>query len=166
MFRSAVNAFSLALPAPGLAYLAAPSTNPLNAPQAPPAGAGPSFEEVGVNSAGLAVSATETTFHSNASLAADPLNLESGITEDDIPSIILPQARTAREAVQVSSTRAGVAEQAGAASGVRSRGAPRWMAGQTSAAVSAAEACRGSGGFCKATRHGACPTATAAGAAH
>lgn len=45
-FRSAVNAFALDLPAPGLAYLAAPGTNPLNAPQAPPPGAGPSFEEV------------------------------------------------------------------------------------------------------------------------
>ena len=101
LFRSVVNNFSLALPTSGLAYLAAPSTNPLNAPQAPPAGAPPSFEEVGVNSVGLAVSATETLFHSNASLAADPLNLESGISEDDIPSIVLPQARTAREAVQV-----------------------------------------------------------------
>lgn len=50
-------------------------------------------ESVGVNSAGVALSATESIYNSKAALAADPYVTDSGVIEDAIPSIILPQVR-------------------------------------------------------------------------
>ena len=40
----------------------------------------------------MALSSTETIFSSDAALAADPYNLDTGLLEDNIASILLPQA--------------------------------------------------------------------------
>ena len=46
---------------------------------------------MGINSAGVSISSTETIFSSDAALAADPYNLDTGLIEDNIASILLPQ---------------------------------------------------------------------------
>ena len=60
---------------------------------------GTSFEESGFNDAGVGVSATETIFSNDATLKVDPYNTETGVVEEVIPTIILAQAKTAREGV-------------------------------------------------------------------
>ncbi|PRW44358.1 peptidase C69 [Chlorella sorokiniana] len=95
-FRSNDNNMSITLPAPGLAYIAVPTSTSLTA-----ASPDPTFEEVGINSAGVALSSTETIFSSDSALAADPLNLESGVLEDNIASILLPQMMSARQGVEL-----------------------------------------------------------------
>lgn len=55
----------------------------------------------GFNEAGLGISGTESIFASDAVLALDPYNTESGVTEDDIPTVILPECKTAREGVRL-----------------------------------------------------------------
>lgn len=45
------------------------------------------------------MSGTESIFASPKALAADPYVEDKGITEDDIPDILLSQSKTAREAV-------------------------------------------------------------------
>ena len=70
-------------------------------PADPAAGRNASGEAAGVNSAGVAISATESIYNSAAALAADPHNTETGIIEDAIPSVLLPQARSARHAVEL-----------------------------------------------------------------
>lgn len=54
---------------------------------------------VGYNEAGVGVSGTETIFAKDELLKIDPYNEESGITEDDIPDVILPRVKTAKEGV-------------------------------------------------------------------
>ncbi len=56
---------------------------------------------VGYNEAGLGLTGTESIFASDEALAVDPYNKASGITEDDIPDVILPCCRTAREGVEL-----------------------------------------------------------------
>ncbi|MBL3592551.1 MAG: C69 family dipeptidase [Synergistaceae bacterium] len=57
------------------------------------------MDEVGINEAGVAVSATETQRQNEAAAAINP---EDGFIEEaQIPSIILPRARTAREGVEI-----------------------------------------------------------------
>lgn len=58
------------------------------------------FEEVGINEAGVAVTATNTHSVREEVLAVDPL-LDEGIGETHIPSLILPRAESAREAVNL-----------------------------------------------------------------
>lgn len=58
------------------------------------------YEERGVNEFNLAVSATNSMDVNAAAKKADPL-VETGVIEADIPTLILPQARTAREAVEL-----------------------------------------------------------------
>ncbi|PRW58931.1 dipeptidase [Chlorella sorokiniana] len=97
VFRANLNQLELELPGPGLAYLSLPA-----GPLADPAsGRNTSGEAAGVNEAGVAISATESIYNSAAALAADPLNEESGIIEDVIPSVILPQAITARQGAEL-----------------------------------------------------------------
>lgn len=95
LFRSNANRFNITLPAPGLAYHAFPLI-----PLAEASRGNSSFEESGINSAGVSISATETIMSSPKATAADPLDYKRGITEDAIASIILPhpRARTARGA--------------------------------------------------------------------
>lgn len=54
---------------------------------------------VGFNEVGLGLTGTESIFASDEALSFDPYNKASGITEDDIPNVILPRCRTAKEGV-------------------------------------------------------------------
>jgi len=93
VFRSNANGLTIELPAPGLAYFALPVILP-----DPAAGRNASGETGGINSAGVAVSGTETIVNSAAALAADPYT-RNGLTEDALPSLLLPQATSARQAM-------------------------------------------------------------------
>ena len=57
------------------------------------------YEAAGTNSRGLSVTATETLVGKEAVLAADAFNTESGIEEAEIPTILLSEASSAREAM-------------------------------------------------------------------
>ena len=54
---------------------------------------------VGFNEAGVGFSGTESIFARDDALKLDPYNKDKGITEDDIPEVLLSRAHTAREAV-------------------------------------------------------------------
>lgn len=54
---------------------------------------------VGFNEAGVGFSGTESIFARDDALKLDPYNEESGITEDDIPEVLLSRCKSAREAV-------------------------------------------------------------------
>lgn len=54
---------------------------------------------VGYNEAGVGFSGTESIFARDDALKFDPYVEDKGITEDDIPDVILPRAKTAREGV-------------------------------------------------------------------
>jgi dipeptidase len=60
-----------------------------------------SFEETGINDYGVAISATETIFNSEAILAVDPYVQGTGLTEDSITSVVLPYATSAREGIRL-----------------------------------------------------------------
>nr|WP_314267262.1 C69 family dipeptidase [uncultured Moellerella sp.] len=55
----------------------------------------------GFNELGVGVSGTESIFASPQALAVDPYVEETGITEDDIPDILLSRAKSAQEAVEL-----------------------------------------------------------------
>ena len=59
------------------------------------------FQSAGTNSKGVSVTATETLYGKEAVEAADPYNLASGISEAEIPTILLSEASSAREAMQL-----------------------------------------------------------------
>lgn len=92
LFRSNINRLALELPGPGLAYFGWP-----NIRADPAQGRNASGESNGVNSAGVALSATESIYNKPEALKADPYKKEDGIIEDAIPSLLLPQMRSARE---------------------------------------------------------------------
>jgi dipeptidase len=83
------NQFSYQMPDKLLSYTGSPDyrTN------------GTAFEESGLNDAGVGVSATETIFSNDATLKVDPYVTDTGVVEEVIPTIILAQAKTAREGV-------------------------------------------------------------------
>ena len=62
---------------------------------------GGTFEEVGFNDAGVGISATETIFSNPQTLKVDPYLDESGVVEEAIPSILLPQIKSARQGVEM-----------------------------------------------------------------
>lgn len=55
----------------------------------------------GWNEVGVGISGTESIFARDDALKLDPYNEDKGITEDDILDILLPRAKTAKEAVQL-----------------------------------------------------------------
>ena len=55
----------------------------------------------GFNDAGVGISGTESIFARDDALKLDPYNEKTGITEDDILDVLLPRAKTAREAVEI-----------------------------------------------------------------
>ena len=59
------------------------------------------YQAAGTNSRGLSVTATETLCGKEAIAAVDPYNRESGIEEAEIPTILLSEASSAREAMQL-----------------------------------------------------------------
>lgn len=83
-----VNKFSYILPNHLLGYSGLPQWN-FNT----------SFEEAGFNDAGVAISATETIMSNDDLLKIDPYVEETGVTEEAIVTILLPQIHSAREGV-------------------------------------------------------------------
>lgn len=57
------------------------------------------YQAAGTNGMGLSVTATETLVEKEAVAAIDPFNTESGIEEAEIPTILLSEASSAREAM-------------------------------------------------------------------
>ncbi|MDO4739104.1 MAG: C69 family dipeptidase [Eubacteriales bacterium] len=57
------------------------------------------YQAGGTNEMGLSVSATETLHASDAVTEADPYNWETGIEEAEIPTVLLSECATAKEAV-------------------------------------------------------------------
>lgn len=55
----------------------------------------------GFNALGVGISATETIYAKDEVLALDPYERLTGITEDDIPDVILPRAKSARQAARL-----------------------------------------------------------------
>lgn len=56
---------------------------------------------VGFNELGVGFSGTESIFAKDEFLKIDPYNEATGITEDDIPEVVLPRAKTAREGIAI-----------------------------------------------------------------
>ncbi|WP_407890910.1 C69 family dipeptidase [Lacticaseibacillus sp. N501-2] len=88
-FTSKANQFTMPLPQKALAYTATPEwTDEFGV-----------FEEAGINSAGVAMSATESAYANMRVLAYDPF-VETGITEEAMVTVVLPFVKTAREGVK------------------------------------------------------------------
>lgn len=56
---------------------------------------------VGFNADGVGISGTETIFAKDKLLKIDPYDEKYGITEDDIPDVILPRMHSAKEGAQI-----------------------------------------------------------------
>lgn len=56
---------------------------------------------VGFNEVGVGISGTESIYAKDELLKLDPYNEKTGITEDDILDVLLPRAKSAREAVEI-----------------------------------------------------------------
>lgn len=84
--HNGANDFTYPLPKNGMRYTTAPNW------QTQLHGA------TGFNSAGVGISGTESIFAKPEALAIDPYVEDTGITEDDIPDVILPRAKSAKEA--------------------------------------------------------------------
>lgn len=56
---------------------------------------------VGYNEAGVGISGTETIYAKDELLKIDPYNEKTGITEDDIPDVLLPRMKSAKEGVLI-----------------------------------------------------------------
>jgi dipeptidase len=93
-FRANANTFVWNLPPNGLSYTAWPKWQSQEQNN-------PSYEEAGINAYGVAISATETIFNSQAILAIDPYVTETGVTEDSITTVVLPYATSAREGIRL-----------------------------------------------------------------
>lgn len=88
-FVSKDNGFKMSLPKIRLKYSATPEwTDKFGL-----------FEEDGFNEAGVAMSATESTYTNKLALGADPL-VENGIGEEAMVTVVLPYVKTAREGIK------------------------------------------------------------------
>lgn len=87
-FVSGANGFRMELPAASLRYTAMPDITPSEG----------LFEEAGINSAHVAMSATESAYANDIVLGYDPY-VENGIAEDAMLTVVLPWIRSAREGV-------------------------------------------------------------------
>ena len=88
-FVSAGNGFTMELDGAALRYTSTPEGDPSEG----------LYEEAGINAAGVAMSATESTYANERVLALDPL-VEDGLAEDALLSVVLPFVASAREAVR------------------------------------------------------------------
>lgn len=96
LFKNVIeNNFTYQMPNRLMGYTGAPEWNSRDT-----AGNG-TFEEAGFNDAGVAVSATETIFSNKQTLAVDPYIESTGVVEEAIPSILLPQIKSARDGVEL-----------------------------------------------------------------
>lgn len=100
-FESPETGFSTVLPEGGLRYTAMPDVDT----------SGGLYEEAGVNSAHVAMSATESAYANDLVLAHDPF-VADGLAEDAMVTVVLPYIRTAREGVRLLGS---IVEQRGAA---------------------------------------------------
>lgn len=88
-FVSAGNGFTMELDGAALRYTSTPEGDPSEG----------LYEEAGINAAGVAMSATESTYANERVLALDPL-VEDGLAEDALLSVVLPFVASAREGVR------------------------------------------------------------------
>ncbi len=88
-FVSTNNGFTIKLCGVAAGYTATPDGNPVEG----------LYEEAGINTHGVAMSATESTYTRSQVLAYDPL-VDDGIAEDAMVSVVLPFITTAREGVE------------------------------------------------------------------
>lgn len=91
IYKSQSNNFIYPMPDNLLAYSGIPDANSKNNDKF--------FEEAGFNDLGIAVSGTETILSNHKTLHLDPYNKKSGIQEDAIVSVLLPQVKSARDGV-------------------------------------------------------------------
>lgn len=89
-FTSANNGFAMELDGDGFSYTSTPEGDP---------GKG-LYEEAGINAAGVALSATESTYTNEYVLSCDPL-VEDGLAEDALVTVVLPFIDSARKGVQL-----------------------------------------------------------------
>lgn len=89
VLRSPETGFELAMPQGGLRYTAMPDADTSDG----------LYEEAGVNSAHVAMSATESAYANDLVLAHDPY-VDAGLAEDAMLTVVLPYVRTAREGVR------------------------------------------------------------------
>lgn len=89
-FVSANNGFAMELDGTRLRHTSTPEADPSEG----------NYEEAGINEAGVAMSATESTYANERALACDPLVEEGGLAEDALVSVVLPFIRSAREGVR------------------------------------------------------------------
>ncbi|WP_125604494.1 C69 family dipeptidase [Lapidilactobacillus bayanensis] len=91
IFKSKDNKFQMALPEVAFQYSATPEWTDRYGV----------FAEDGINEYHVAVSATESAYGNAQVLAYDPFELETGILEEAIVTVVLPYVKTAREGVQL-----------------------------------------------------------------
>lgn len=89
LFTSAGNGFSMQLEGKGLRYTATPEADASEG----------FYEEAGINAAGVAMSATESTYANERVMAYDPL-INDGLAEDALVTVVLPFIHSAREGVR------------------------------------------------------------------
>lgn len=89
-FVSANNQFSMELDGAGLRYTSTPDVDQSEG----------AYEEAGINAAGVAMSATESTYANERVLAHDPLVEEGGLAEDALVTVVLPFISSARAGVE------------------------------------------------------------------
>lgn len=89
-YQSKTTAFHLELPVPKLKYTATPDADVQDG----------IFAAGGINSANVAMTATETITTNARVLADDPFNEEDGIGEEDFVTLVLPYINSAREGVK------------------------------------------------------------------
>lgn len=90
-FKSHNNDFTWPLPKDALRYTAINDFNTNDE----------STGEAGFNALGVGVSATETIYNNQLALKADPYVEKTGITEDAIQTVLLPQIHSARQGVEL-----------------------------------------------------------------
>ncbi|MCD6048279.1 MAG: peptidase [Gammaproteobacteria bacterium] len=90
-FKSPDNDFTYRMPKINYAYTGMPDWNTKDK----------AMEEAGLNEFGIAMSATETIYASDKAAAADPYVTKTGITESAIPTVILPQIKSAKAGVEL-----------------------------------------------------------------
>lgn len=89
-FISKANKFRLALPEVAYQYSATPEWTDHYC----------IFAEDGINEYHVAISATESAYANERVLAVDPFELETGLLEEAIITVVLPYVKTAREGVR------------------------------------------------------------------
>lgn len=91
IYKSTDNGFEYPIGTLSYKYTATPDWNPYHG----------IFEEAGINEYQVAVSATQSVDNNEIVQKIDPFNSNTGITESSIPSVLLPQIKSAREGVML-----------------------------------------------------------------